>query len=182
MIIALLLAAEVAFWLLLVAGLTARYALGRRQLGLALLAATPLVDLALLAATTIDLHRGGDAALPHALAAVYVGVSIAWGRRIIDWADAQVAFRFGGGPAPARPPRRGSAHAAHQRREWLRHVLAWGVGTGLLGAGVLLVGDADRTWPLLNVAALWTLILAIDFLISFSYALWPRDGAQGGAA
>jgi hypothetical protein len=182
MIIALLLAAEVAFWLLLVAGLAARYAFGWRRAGLVLLAATPLVDRALLAAATIDLRRGGEAALPHALAAVYIGVSIAWGRRIIDWADAQVAFRFSGGPAPARPPRAGRAHAAHQRREWLRHLLAWVVGTGLLGAGVLLVGDADRTWPLLNVAALWTLVLALDFLISFSYALWPRDSASGGAA
>ena len=24
------------------------------------------------------------------------------------------------------------------------------------------------------MAALWTLILAIDFVISFSYTLWPR--------
>jgi hypothetical protein len=40
---------------------------------------------------------------------------------------------------------------------------------------VLLVGDPERTWALLNVAALWTLVLAIDFAISFSYALWPRE-------
>jgi hypothetical protein len=39
---------------------------------------------------------------------------------------------------------------------------------------VLLVGDLDRTWVLVNVAVLWTIVLAIDFLISFSYALFPR--------
>jgi hypothetical protein len=27
-------------------------------------------------------------ALPHALAAVYIGVSVAWGKRIVSWADA----------------------------------------------------------------------------------------------
>jgi hypothetical protein len=43
---------------------------------------------------------------------------------------------------------------------------------------VLAVGDVDRTEALLNVAALWTLILAIDFLISFSYALWPREPSK----
>jgi hypothetical protein len=167
-------AAEIAFWLLLLAGLAARYGLGRPRAGLVLLAATPLVDLALLAATTVDLRRGGEAALPHALAAVYIGVSVAWGRRLVAWADVRFAHRFAGGPAPVRPPRTGRAHAAHQRREWLRHLAAWATGTALLGLGVLLVGDPDRTWALLNVAALWTLVLAIDFAISFSYALWPR--------
>jgi hypothetical protein len=39
---------------------------------------------------------------------------------------------------------------------------------------MLLVGDLDRTWALANVVALWTLILAIDFLISFSCTLLPR--------
>ncbi len=82
MLLVLIVAAELAFWLMLVAGLVTRYGLGRPRLGLALLIATPFVDLALLAATTIDLRRGGEAALPHALAAVYIGVSVAWGHRI----------------------------------------------------------------------------------------------------
>jgi hypothetical protein len=175
MLIALIVAAELAFWLLLASGLAARYVFGRPRLGMALLVATPLVDLALLGATTIDLRRGGEAALPHALAAVYIGVSVAWGKQIVRWADARFAHRFAGGPAPGRPPRDGRRHAARQRREWLRHLVAWATGTALLGLGVLAVGDLERTQALLNVAALWTLVLAIDFLISFSYALWPRQ-------
>ena len=175
MVLTVIVATEIAFWLLLLSGLVARYGLGRPRVGLVLLAATPLVDLALLAATTVDLRRGGEAALPHALAAVYIGVSFGWGRRVVSWADARFVHRFAGGPAPARPPRTGSRHAAQQRREWLRHLTAWATGTALLGLGVLLVGDPDRTWALLNVAALWTLVLAIDFAISFSYALWPRE-------
>jgi hypothetical protein len=166
--------AEIAFWLILVSGLVARYGLGRPRLGMALLVATPVVDLALLAATTIDLRRGGEAALPHALAAVYIGVSVAWGQRIVAWADARFAHRFAGGPPPERSPRTGAAHAAHERREWLRHLVAWATGTGLIGLGLLLVGDLDRTRALIDVAALWTLVLAIDFAISFSYTLRPR--------
>jgi hypothetical protein len=174
-LIGVLVAAEVAFWLVLLAGLVARYRLGRPQLGLALLLATPLIDLGLLAVTTLDLRGGGEAALPHALAAIYVGVSVAWGKRIVEWADARFAHRFAGAPAPVRPPSSGRPHAAHQRREWLRHLTAWATGTALLGLGVLVVGDLERTSALVNVAALWTLVLAIDFAISFSYALWPRE-------
>jgi hypothetical protein len=172
--IALIVAAELAFWLTLLLGLVSRYVVGRPQLGLALLIATPFVDLILLAATTADLRRGGEAALPHALAAVYIGVSVAWGHRIINWADARFAYRYADGPPPQRPPRSGREHAARERREWLRHLLAWATGTALLGLGVLAVGDLDRTEALVNVAVLWTFVLAIDFLISFSYTLWPR--------
>jgi hypothetical protein len=172
--ITLIVAAEIAFWSILLAGLVFRYVLLRPRLGLALLVATPLVDLVLLAVTTIDLRRGGEAALPHALAAVYIGVSVAWGRRMIDWADARFAHRFAGGPRPERPPRTGRQHAARERSEWLRHLVAWATGTALLGLGVLAVDDLERTSALVNVAVLWTIVLTIDFLISFSYTVSPR--------
>jgi hypothetical protein len=173
-LIVLIIASEIAFWLVLVAGLVTRYGLRRSRLGLALLAATPVVDLVLLAVTTIDLRNGGKAALPHALAAVYIGVSVAWGHSMIRWADSRFAFRFAGGPPPRRAPRTGRLHAARERREWLRHLLAWATGSALLGLGILLVGDLDRTQALVNVAVLWTFVLAIDFVVSFSYTLFPR--------
>jgi hypothetical protein len=159
---------------LLLAGLALRYLLGRRRLGLAVLACAPVVDLVLLAAATVDLKRGGEAALPHALAAVSIGVSVAWGHRMIRWADARFAHRFAGGSAPERPPRRGPAHAARERRGWVRHAFAWGIGCGVLGPATLAVGDLDRSQALIQVVGVWTLGLAIDFLVSFSYTLWPR--------
>jgi hypothetical protein len=113
--------------------------------------------------------------LPHVLAAVYIGVSVAWGQRLIAWADARFAHRFVGGPPPAQPPRTGREHAARERREWLRHTIAWATGTALLGLGVLLVGDLDRASALVSAAVLWTLVLAIDFVVSFSYMLWPKE-------
>jgi hypothetical protein len=173
-IAALIVAAEIAFWLVLLAGLTARYVLRRRRLGGLLLLATPLVDVALLASAVVDLRSGATATTAHALAAVYIGVSIAFGPSMIRWADTRFAHRFAGGPAPARPARAGRAHAARERRTWLRHLLAWAVGVALLFGARELVGDPDRTDALVQVAALWTLVLAIDFLISFSYTLFPR--------
>jgi hypothetical protein len=55
-------------------------------------------------------------------------------------------------------------------------------GTALLWLGVLVVGDLDRTWALVNVAVVWTIVLTIDFLISFSYTLFPRRASFGDAS
>lgn len=179
----LIVAAEIGFWALLLAGLTARYVLRRRRLGLVLLAMTPLVDLVLLIATFVDLRGGAVATAWHSLAAVYLGVSIAFGPRMIAWADQRFAHRFADGPAPTRPPRTGPAHARHQRQGWYRHLLAFGIGVALLGGGILLVGDASRTEALTARILQWTVILAVDFLWSFSYTLAPRRrDAEAGAA
>ena len=144
-----------------------------------LLIATPLVDVVLLAATIADLRGGATATVAHSLAAVYIGVSVAFGHAMVRWADVRFAHRFAGGPAPVPAPRTGRAHAARERRGWLRHLLAWAVGASLLLAGVAVVGDAARTEALLQTAGVWTLVLAIDFLVSFSYTLHPRPGGAG---
>ena len=99
---------------------------------------------------------------------------------MIRWADVRVAHRFAGGPAPERPPRTGLAHARREREGWYRHGLAWTVGAALIGAAVLLAGDLDRTAALWRLLGVWTVVLAIDFAVSFSYTLWPRGGRGGG--
>jgi hypothetical protein len=68
--IAVIVAVEIAFWVLLAAGLTARYVLRLPRVGAALLIAVPLVDLVLLGATVIDLRGGATARVAHGLAAV----------------------------------------------------------------------------------------------------------------
>jgi hypothetical protein len=177
---ALIVACEIAFWVVLLSGLTARYVLRRPRLGAALLVATPLVDVALLTFTVLDLRAGATASVVHGLAAVYLGVSVAFGHSMVRWADARFAHRFAGASAPEPPPRTGRAHAARQRRAWARHLAAWATGVGLLLGGVALVGDSARTEALVQVAGLWTLVLAVDFLISFSYTVFPRRPAAEG--
>ena len=174
MIGVLILAGEIAFWAFVLGGLVARYLLRRPRLGATLLLMTPVVDLVLIAATVIDLRAGATADFFHGLAAIYVGVSIAFGHRMIRWADERFAHRFAGGPPPKRPPKYGPEHARREREGWYRHLLAWSIGSALLLGMVLLVGDPARTESLSARAALWALILAIDFLWSFSYTLWPR--------
>ena len=166
--------------MLLLSGLTARYVLRRPRLGAVLLLATPLVDLMLLAFTVVDLRGGATASLAHALAAVYIGTSVAYGHSMIRWADVRFAHRFAGGDPPPRAPRYGPARAARERRGWLQHLLAWAVGVSLLLGAVAAVGDAERTQALVQAIAVWTLVLAIDFVVSFSYTLFPAHRRQAG--
>jgi hypothetical protein len=173
--IALIVACEIGFWVLLGAGLAARYLLRARALSAALLISVPLVDVVLLAATALDLRRGGEAGLTHGLAAVYIGVSLAYGHQLMDWADQRFAHRFAGGPAPVRPPRTGRAHAARERRQWLRHLLAFAVAATVLAVLTLIVGDPGRTVPLWAVMVPWSVALVIDFIVAFSYTLSPRS-------
>lgn len=177
-IVGLIVACEIAFWVVLAAGLTVRYVLRRPQLGKALLIAVPVVDVVLLLLTWLDLRRGGDPTPAHGLAAVYIGVSVAFGRELIRWADARWAHWFAGGPPPTRSARYGLERARRERRLWLKHLLAWTIGVCLLGLGTIVIrsgGTAgDGAVVLWRIAELWTLILGIDFVISISYTLAPK--------
>jgi hypothetical protein len=185
MLAAFILVCELAFWVFIALGLTARYLLRRSRLGAALLILAPFVDLVLLVASVLDLREGGDASIAHALAAIYIGVSVGFGHTMIRWADARFAYRFGGGPRPAKPPKYGTAAARREVGSWLRHLLAYAVGSGLMLGGVLLVGDPDRTRVLLYYPGAWGVVLVIDAIITgfdVATALSRRDGADGAGA
>lgn len=79
MVLGAIVVCEIVFWVFLAAGMAARYVLRRPRLGLALLLGSPIVDLALLALTAVDLHRGGAATQVHALAATYLGATVGFG-------------------------------------------------------------------------------------------------------
>ncbi|WP_337484736.1 hypothetical protein [Paenibacillus sp. OSY-SE] len=100
----LILACEIGFWVFILLGLFARYRLRQRTLGSVLLFCTPLIDILLIVFTIIDLKNGAAATTFHGLAAVYVGVSIAFGKRMIQWADDRFAHLFAGAPRPLSLP------------------------------------------------------------------------------
>jgi hypothetical protein len=170
--IAVIIGCEVAFWVLIAAGLGARYVLKRRRLSTALLVAVPLVDVVLLVVSVLDLRRGADADPAHGLAAVYLAVSIAFGSQMIRWADQKFAHRFTGAPVP--PKRQGVERASHERRQWLRHLTAYAIGGVILAFFTVLVGDVTRTAPLWSVMVPWGIVLVVDFFVSFSYSLARR--------
>ena len=128
--VALILGCEIAFWVVIVAGLATRYLLRRRRLGLVLLALTPVIDLVLLIAAGADLHRGAAADATHGLAAIYLGFSLAYGHRLIAWADVRFAHRFAGGPAPVKLY--GSRYTIACWADVARTGLAAAIGGGVL--------------------------------------------------
>jgi hypothetical protein len=160
-LLAVIVACEVGFWIVLAAGLAARYLLRRRRLGTVLLICTPLVDLILFVATVIDLRRGATATFAHGLAAAYIGFSIAFGHSIIRWADQRFAHRFAGGPPPWKPPKGGWARTAYEWREWLKGLLGWTVASALLAGGILMIDDWERSQEL----AAWIGRLAVPIVI-----------------
>jgi hypothetical protein len=169
MVLAVIAACEIGFWVILGAGLVARYLLRMRRLGGVLLLCVPLVDVVLLVATVIDLRRGVEANFTHGLAAAYIGFSIAFGHSLVRWADQRFAHRFAGGPPPWKPPKGGWARARYEWREWFKGVAGWAVACGLLAGGIVLVDDRGRTEEL--NAWIWRLTVAlVVWLIVFP--LW----------
>ncbi|WP_328310303.1 hypothetical protein [Actinomycetospora sp. NBC_00405] len=139
-----LLVGEVLFWVLIAAGLAARYLLRRPRLGAVLLAGTILVDLGILATAVLDIRSGGAATSAHGLAAIYVGVSVAFGPVLIRWADVRAAYRWAGGPAPVALPKQGPERARHEWDRFARWVVAAAICAAVLGVVHLLAGpDAD---------------------------------------
>jgi hypothetical protein len=176
-LIAVIAACEIGFWILLAAGLVARYLLRWRKVGLVLLAAVPFVDLVLLAASVLDIHRGAEPSFKHSLAAIFIGVSVGFGHQTLKWADRWAAHYLGGGPRPVKPPKKGPERARRERAGWYRHLLAYGVGVGVMIAlGVLSGRGYDAA---LGPAWTWTIVLVIDGIVSFSYSF---EGADPGAA
>lgn len=161
---------EVAFWVVLVGGLVARYPLKRKKFSTVLLAAVPAIDLVVLVATVIDLASGTTPNLSHGLAAVYLGFSVVFGPSMVRWADVRFAHRFAGGPPPA-PKLRGKAKVRHEWREWYKCVLACVIAAVLLLAAIFLIGRPGQ------VAPLWDWLPRLGGLVGiwlFAGPLWTE--------
>ena len=179
MLFVLIVACEVAFWVLLAAGLSVRYLLHRRRLGGLLLLTVPLVDLVLLVASVADLRDGGQAGLAHGLAAAYLGFTVAFGHDMVRWADVRFAHRFAGGPPPERRKLYGRERTRYEWRAWGKGMLGWAVACGLLLAGVAFVGDLDRSAALLEWAGRLTFVMVIWLVFwPVAYTVFPTRAPQ----
>jgi hypothetical protein len=174
MLIAVILGGEVAFWLFLLAGLSARYLLRMRKLGLALLCGTVLVDVVVLGATVLHLRGGATADFTHGLAAAYLGFSIMFGHAMIRWADVRFAHKFAGGPPPVKIPKSGPVRIRHEWVTFAKTAGAWAISCALLVAGIVWVDDATRTEALEGWIFRLTWVLGICSLWPITYTLFPE--------
>lgn len=180
-LVLLIAACEVGFWVLVVAGLAARYLLRASRLSVVLLLLVPVVDVVLVAASLADIARGSEPGLAHGLAAVYLGVTVGFGHSMIRWADAQFAHRFAGGPSSVGPPKYGTQRVVHEWRQWSKAAIAWVISVavlfvtaGVAGTGVppLLTWFGDPMWQ-------WGGWISVVVLIWFADGpLWKTLGAS----
>lgn len=179
MVVALIIACEVGFWVLLALGLGARYLLGRRRTSVFLLLCEPVLELVLFAVTAFDLKNGAEPGWEHGLAALYIGYTVAYGHYTIRWLDGHAAHRLAGGPPPPKPPRYGMPRARHEGRLWLRTLLGAAVACALLQGAVWYVGDGGDVSSLR--AFQWTAlrVAGIHGLIALAYLIWPKKPPAG---
>jgi hypothetical protein len=183
-IVGLIVACEAGFWVLLAAGLAARYLLRLRRTSVALLLCEPLLEVVLFVVTAIDLRNGAEPSWEHGLAALYLGFTVAYGHYTIRRLDGHAAHRLAGGPPPPKPPRFGLPRAAHEGRLWLRTLLAATVACALLQGAIWFVGVGDTS----SLRAFqWVALRAVGLhgLIALTYLLWPKrapvtQGRSGG--
>lgn len=180
MILGIIVACEIGFWVAIGAGLAARYLLKAPRLGVVLLALAPVIDLVLLIATGLHLKSGVNASWEHGLAAVYIGFSVAYGHRLIAWADARFAKRFAGGSLPA--PLTGWAYTRKCWGDVARTLLGVAIAAGILFGLTWWVGDATRTAELQNWFGILLIVLGIDTVWAVSYTLWPKKSTAAQPA
>ncbi|MGW2473634.1 hypothetical protein [Streptomyces sp. NPDC001665] len=174
MIVTLIVACEIAFWVLLAAGLALRYGARRPRLGAAVLLCEPVLELVLLAVTAVDLKNGAEPDWKHGLAAVYIGFTVGLGHSTVKWADARVAHRFAGGPPPAKPPKYGKARAVHEWKVAGRWTVAAATALALLQAAVWYVGGDGDVSSLRSWQRTMLLVIGINLVIAASYTVFPK--------
>ncbi|EMF30562.1 hypothetical protein ACPCIX_08195 [Streptomyces pseudogriseolus] len=179
MIVALIIACEVGFWVLLAAGLGFRYLLRMPRTGLALLLCEPVLEVVLLVVTAWDLKNGAEPDWTHGLAALYIGYTVGHGHRTVKWLDGHAAHRLDGRPL-VRAPRYGPARARHETRVWLGTLTAAAVATALLQAAIWYVDDPSRVTSLESWQYTAWRAAGIHGLIALTYWLWPRKTPKDG--
>ncbi|MFD4577789.1 hypothetical protein ACFWNK_04550 [Streptomyces sp. NPDC058417] len=178
MIVALIAVCEIGFWVLLAAGLGARYVLRMPRTGLALLLCEPLLEVVLLVVTALDLKNGADPSWKHGLAAVYIGYTVGHGHRTVRWLDGHAAHRLAGAPKPAGPPRHGMARARHEGTVWLGTLVAAAVATALLQLAIWYVDDPARTGSLESWRWIAWRAAAVHGLVALTYVIWPKKAPK----
>ncbi|MCB5177835.1 hypothetical protein [Streptomyces antimicrobicus] len=173
MVVTLIIACEVGFWLLLAGGLALRYLARMPRLGAAVLLCEPALELLLLVVTAIDIKNGAAPSWTHGLAALYLGYTVAYGRYTVRWLDAHAAYRFGGGPKPPGAGY-GKARAVHEWKLWTRTLLAAAVAIGLLQAAIWYVGADGDVSQLETMRYVALRVVGGHAIACVCYTIWPK--------
>ncbi|MFF7993114.1 hypothetical protein ACFZDG_25380 [Kitasatospora xanthocidica] len=181
MIVTLIVAAEISWWIVLGLALSTRYLLRWRRTSTVLLLGLPAVDLALYALTVLDLRGGAEASWTHALAASYAGFSVGYGPSLVRWADRHFLHRFAGGPKPPPSPKYGPERTRYEWQIAGRTVVSAAITLTLitllvpLSAGAAHYGTFAQWYWRLGIAAV------VNVVVAGCYSRWPKEAPAGVA-
>jgi hypothetical protein len=144
MLIWFIIACEIGFWMILTVGLFVRFVLKLNALSKFILLCVPLLDIALLIATMVDLNSGKQAEFSHGLAAVYLGFTVVYGHSIIQWADSYISYKFYFGTNP-KINFYGWPYAKYEWLQWLKALLACAIATTLLSIAIFYIDNPENT-------------------------------------
>ncbi|WP_166973339.1 hypothetical protein [Brevibacterium atlanticum] len=182
MIIAII-GAEIAFWVLLLGGLATRYLLGARRVSSVILACVPLIDLALVVLVSVDLLRGAEPTHAHALAAVYLGLTVAFGHQIIGRVDVWFRYRFANGPKPVKPPEGSTEEVKAIWAEWLRVLLAAAIAAVCLVIMIAVDGGAiPESISTISKHPYWGILHTIGIVTGIWFLAGPAFAGTGDPA
>ncbi|MCE3253378.1 MAG: hypothetical protein K0Q67_2398 [Cellvibrio sp.] len=175
MLIGLIIACEIGFWIVLLSGLLVRYYFRQAKASTILLLCVPLLDIILLVAAGVDLYKGAVADFSHGLAAAYLGFTLAFGPSVIQWADQRFAYKFANGPQPWRPPTEGRALTLYEWKQWRKGLVACSIASAILFGGILLVDDPEKSKELAEwIPSLGGLLIVWLFCWPLWYTVFPK--------
>ena len=114
----------------------------------------------------------------HGLGAVYLGFTIAYGRRIVRWADVRFAARRGGVPREAAPTLYGNEKVRHEWKETFRWWAACVLSMSILGLCVAVVQNDAESPVFYGWIARLALVGAAATIIPLAYSIWPKTAPR----
>ena len=138
--IAAIIGAEIAFWIFVIGGFSLRYIARATRPSTVVLSLVPLVDLVLVLLVSADLLLGGDPTRAHAFAALYLGITVAFGKPIIRRMDQWFRYRFDGGRKPPKPAKGSRAEVRDLWVEWFRLLCGFLIATSCILAMIAFEG------------------------------------------
>ncbi|KMJ51177.1 hypothetical protein [Rhodococcoides fascians] len=158
---------EVGFWVLVLGGLCLRYLARMRRASTVVLALLPVLDLVLVAAVAVDLHRGGEVEFAHRLAGIYLGWTLVFAHSTVAWLDVRFAHRFAGGPAPSTPPKTGPQAYRNEIRRFAKWLCAAAIALAITYVLAATVADSEQA------AALKTVVQPLGVITFFWFVTGP---------
>lgn len=178
--IAAIIGAEIAFWVFVLGGFSLRYIARAARPSTIVLALVPLVDLVLVLLVTADLMLGGEPTRAHAFAALYLGITVAFGKPIVRRMDSWFRYRFDSGPKPTKPAKGSRDEVRALWAEWFRLLAGFVITTGCILAMLVFEGwRIPSSFAEASEDPFWSTVLLMGVVAVIWFLAGPAFAGSG---